>query len=365
MQIGGATDANLLVALHEGVFETPPWQTFLERLRAQTRASYASLIFRPTEGMPSIQLFAGEQLSPPFRRLFEERYGDDPLPYRAMRPGRVYAGEELIDPANARHRALFDEVLIPAGMRHIRTMRVTEESGTDAWLTIITAQPSPASGSALLGRIAPHLRAALRCFMALERERLRSAISGEAMSRLNFGWLTLDDRCRILDATSNVDAILKRTSLLRRGRYDRLTFASPALDREVEALVRGFAHDPEARPRAINLSQDPWMDMLVAPVPADAASPGSTATAIVYLSGDRQSRSDRCEQLVELFGLLPSEARLAWAIAQGRSIARAAEELGLTIETARSYSKRVYSKTGATGQASLVRIIFTSVLAIA
>ena len=54
----------------------------------------------------------------------------------------------------------------------------------------------------------------------------------------------------------------------------------------------------------------------------------------------------------------------AWAMAQGRSIAEAAQDLGLTVETARNYSKKIYSKTGAGGQADLVRIIFTSVLAI-
>ncbi|PHX98275.1 MAG: chemotaxis protein CheY, partial [Rhodospirillaceae bacterium] len=37
---------------------------------------------------------------------------------------------------------------------------------------------------------------------------------------------------------------------------------------------------------------------------------------------------------------------------------------GLTVETARNYSKKIYAKTGARGHAELVRIILTSVLAI-
>ena len=69
--------------------------------------------------------------------------------------------------------------------------------------------------------------------------------------------------------------------------------------------------------------------------------------------------------LVDVFGLLPSEARLAWAIAQSRSIAEAAGEHGLTEQTARNYSKEIYAKTGACGQAKLVRNILTSVLALA
>ena len=43
----------------------------------------------------------------------------------------------------------------------------------------------------------------------------------------------------------------------------------------------------------------------------------------------------------------------------------AAADLGLTVETARNYSKKIYAKTGARGQAELVRNILTGVLALA
>lgn len=73
--------------------------------------------------------------------------------------------------------------------------------------------------------------------------------------------------------------------------------------------------------------------------------------------------SAKCEQFVNLFGLLPSEARLAWQLAQGTSFADAAAMVGITEETGRSYSKKIYAKTD--GQPELVRILLTSVLAIA
>jgi len=62
--------------------------------------------------------------------------------------------------------------------------------------------------------------------------------------------------------------------------------------------------------------------------------------------------------------LLPSEARLAWVLAQGVSISDAAEAVGISVETARNYSKKIYAKTGARGHPELVRIILTSVLTI-
>ena len=83
-----------------------------------------------------------------------------------------------------------------------------------------------------------------------------------------------------------------------------------------------------------------------------AAHPG--AAAVAYIQGDSRSLAGRHEQLAELFGLLPSEARFALALARGLSIAEAAESLGLTLETARNYSKKVYAKMGARGQADLI-----------
>ena len=47
------------------------------------------------------------------------------------------------------------------------------------------------------------------------------------------------------------------------------------------------------------------------------------------------------------------------------SIDEAAGEVGLTIETARNYSKKIYAKAGARGQPELVRNILVSVLALA
>lgn len=359
-----ATEGDLIAALHEGVFEQPLWHSFLELLRIHAKASCSCLIFRPSERDAMVLLFAGTEPPEHFQRIFRERYEAAPLPHQTMREGRIYDLDQLIDPGDPFRQSFYADMLAPGGGRYLRTVRITEQSGVDAWLSIVSDNDFGAVDSSLLSRIVPHFRMALRNFVALERERFRSSISSEAFGRLNFGWITLDAKCRILDTTPNVEQIFKRTSLLRRGRYNRLTFASASLDRQVTALVGRFAFHGESQSQAINLNQDPWMDMLITPVQPHLVSPGSSSVAIIYLNGDQWSRSDRCEQLVDLFGLLPSEARLAWAIAQGLSIAKAAETLGLTLETARNYSKKIYAKTGASGQADLVRIIFTSVLAI-
>jgi DNA-binding CsgD family transcriptional regulator len=357
-------DSSLLASLHDGMFQQPLWHDFLERLRGRVQTPYAGLIFCPPGETTFVELQTDPARSLNINRIFADTLDIRSSPRYAMREGRVYALDELIEAHDAALSAWRDEELLPLGIEDLRAVRVAEASGVDVWL-IIGGRQLSSSATSLLTALAPHLRIAMRGFVALERERLRSSLASEAFGRLNFGWLTLDAHCHILDMTTHVDQLFQRNSLLRRGRYDRLTPASPELDRELTALVKQFAQDAEARPRAINLSRDPWMDMLVAPFRGGSVAAGGAPVAIVYLSGDRSSQADRCEQLVELFGLLPSEARLAWEIAQGIPIADAAANLNLTVETARNYSKKIYAKMGARGQAELVRIILSSVLAIA
>jgi DNA-binding NarL/FixJ family response regulator len=58
-----------------------------------------------------------------------------------------------------------------------------------------------------------------------------------------------------------------------------------------------------------------------------------------------------------MFGLTPSESRLAAALASGLSLEATAEREGWTLNSARSYLKTVFEKVGVTRQADLVRVV--------
>lgn len=339
-------DDDLVRLLHEGVFETPLWERFLSHLRARTGATRASIRFGALGDGSLGSLHAGEAAA------------REDLPNRSMREGRVYALEDFEDSAAPRAGG------VVGGVSSLRTVRVAEPGGVEIWLACQGDNNLGPAVGALLHALVAHLRIALRTFAALERERLRSSVAGEAVERLRLGWIALDSRCTILEASANMEEMFRWGALLRKGRYDRLVPASPAIDRQITALLKSYAGGGEARPQAFTLSQDPWYHMLVTPAARRSIAEGLNPAAIAYVSGDRSSQADRWDQLVDLFGLLPSEARLAWVLAQASSIPEAAERLGITVETARNYSKKIYAKTGARGHAELVRLVLTSVMAI-
>lgn len=368
----GDDAANLIEPLISGMVEDPPWSTFILRLRRRAKADYASLTFRPLrDGAPHnrvVHLASGRQSPPIVAQLYRDSlYKSDPLPYHDMVDGRVYALPELLRAGDPRHDAYREQLLSPSGMNILRIMRVVEASGVSAWLTLSRRKREfTPEDDALMAALAPYLRAALTSYIALERERITASVANEAVRRMNFGWLTLDAEGRILDVDAHGETLLADSKILIRGRGDKLAARDTAVERDIVAAVKALIADPRARPRAIVLSREPWLDMLL----VKAAKVGSGATRpaptlVAYVHSDQGSSADRREQLGQLFDLTPRQASLALALSRGMSIAEAAAELGLSVESARTYSKRIYAKTGARGQADLVRFVHRSVLTIA
>lgn len=367
----GEDAAALVEPLIAGMVENPPWAVFLERLKARVAADYCSLVFRPLPfGTPEarvIHLYAGEP-SPPLvsRHYREELYRSDPMPYHDMVEGKVYPLDELLQFEDPAHRDYLAQLLTPSGMNHMRMIRIAEAGGVSGWITITrrTGDFAP-EADLLLADLAPYLRAAMRGHVALERERMGAAVANDAIRRMNFGWVTLDGEGRVLDTDFTGAELLAASGTLIRGKDGRLTARDPDLRTEIVKAVAGLLSDVHSRPRAIVLSREPWFDLLLV---ASAQQMGTTQVSpaiVAYVHADNWSSADRCDQLGQLFDLAPSEARLALALSRGMSITEAAGELGLTVESARTYSKRIYAKTGARGQADLVRFIHRSVLAIA
>jgi DNA-binding CsgD family transcriptional regulator len=360
---------DLLPPLLDGVFEDPPWSRFLDRLRHETQADYAALTFRPP-GKPLnqvVHLYSGAASPPLVSQLYHEQlYATDPLPYYHLAEGRAYALHELLRAGEPLHDSYYRDFLVPSGMTAMRMMRVMEASGVNGWLNITRREGDfCADDDALLQAIAPYLRGALRNFVALEHERFNAAMANDAISRLAFGWFTLDASLQVLDCDRQGEALLAHSGILGRNASGRLTARPRALEQDITSAVRALAADTRSRPRALILSRDPWLDMLLMPIHKRSISAKPDPAIIAYVHGDNWSSADRCEQLAELFLLLPSEARLALALSRGMTITEAAAELGLTVETARNYSKKIYSKLGARGQSDLVRFVMRSVLAIA
>ena len=371
MVLCSMTYDDLVVAAYDGIFETPLWARFLEGLREAAGAHYAGLMFRPADRpfSEAIELSAGRRAPPDIQRIYVENFqGLDPFRdvQLQLADDHVYALREMLRDENPEHRAFLDKIMLPGGLEYMRLVRVTEASGTSAWLSFArSGEDFGAEANALLLAISRHLKQALRMHLALERERQRAEIGIRAIERMNAGWISLDAQACIVEQSAEAQQIMADSGQLRVTHANQIAAADKGANQRLAHAIADIIANPNSRPHAVNISRDPWVDVLI----TRSNDPGTGTTrnpvVVMFVQGDQKSAADRQDQIAELFGLLPSEARLAFALSRGMSIVEAAEALNLTEGTARNYSKKIYEKMGARGQSDLVRFILTSVLALA
>ncbi|UIP07433.1 hypothetical protein LY632_03280 [Erythrobacter sp. SDW2] len=338
---------DLVALLHRGTLASEPWGDFLSALRRRMGADRALIFLASTNGAELSRIEPGSPAA-----LQVEDIAVLTSRHSPVRPKRVFAGPDLEDvPA-------LPQLRTSLGVSHLRLLRVDESGGASALLVIgKNGEDFAAADVSLLANLADHLEIALRTWAALEQERMRAGISGEAIRRLNFGWFLLDRSGVIVDCSAEAEALLhERRAVSRTPRGlllpDRRE-AQGALRRYLERLGRG-----EMASRAVHLSDEPWLDMLLTP------RGGGAQMVAAYVHGEAPTSAERSAQLMQLFGLNAKEAQLALLISRGVTINEAAGQLGLTRESTRLYSKRLYAKTGTRGQADLVRLILASVVAL-
>ncbi|WP_311269500.1 helix-turn-helix transcriptional regulator [Sphingobium sp. WCS2017Hpa-17] len=362
MQLTSADETDLLLPLYAGVHDQQEWSTFLERLRRRTGAIYASLIF--TQGdMPihlSKEVFAGRNLRAEARAVGLERiYDKDRLPYRSLRPGRVYQISELVS-GDAEFRAFHETFNGEMGLTDERIVRIKEQEGTSAWLMLARdSDLFSAADGALMAAVAPHVAVALRGFVLTERQRVRGAASQEGLARAGVGWIALGRDARIIDYDRNLLPLLGHIHGSENILGERLHLDPPAAQRLSQAAL-DFARDANAPPRIAILRETPQIDALLIPMTERPEAALDVPVLLLFCRFSHAAVHDQRPFLRHIFGLSPREAELALALCDGRSLSEACSAMGLRSETIRSYAKSIYAKMGVRGQPELVRKIFLS-----
>jgi hypothetical protein len=348
MQISRTDELELLTVLHDGMHEQPAWGTFLGRLVRRVGATGARLLL--ARGEAGLQFRAQANTRQIIVRARSTSEPDDPVPYGSLRPHRVYSLSELQSPPGVAGR------IVRAGADDL-----------DGWLAILSEEEdfTPSAG-ALLTALAPHLSIAFRNYAAVERDRLERRVGDWALGRLGRGWLALTATGRVVAADELGEKVLREGVHLRRSAERRLLAASPVAHQRLMRAIETVASDTRASPRAVRIAEDPQLELLITPIAAEASdAPMIGASVAAHIQIPPPVGADPATALGELFDLSPAVARFAWALGRTGGIAESAEQLGLTIETARFYSKTLYAKLGVKGQAELARRILTSAAVLA
>ncbi len=233
-----------------------------------------------------------------------------PAGFAGLRLSRVYTGEEL----DARGLSF-------GGWADLRAIGMAVGAST-AWLIIARARGEfRAVDSAALASIAPLLAQGLALQEQVQALHARASRAERMARRLGVGAVEFDAQGRCTGADSTAREML----------------AEAGLSLSDLGATTGGVHRVTA---TLEITHTPDGAFL-----RDTALPLPDARVIAVA-----------------LGISLPEARLARALGMGDSLAQAAARLGLTIETARAYSKQIFAKTAMSGQPALMRRLWTSAL---
>jgi DNA-binding CsgD family transcriptional regulator len=245
-----------------------------------------------------------------------------PPVYLGLRLGRVYSGAELAE------RGQSPGAMAQAGDCRAIGLRLAEGVG---WL-VLTRRRAEFRGaeSAALAAIAPHVAQAVALAQQLGQLHAQAQIAARHLRLMGVGIVHWD----------------------RAGR----AIAQDDIARDMLARLPSGANLP-APPEGLRFCRPaPWLEMVV------QTSTQGHRIGILRATARPLPPPD---VLAQALGLSLSEARLAHALGEGCSLGEAAARLGLTVETARSYSKQIFAKTGTRGQPDLIRRIWAGALPLA
>ena len=79
------------------------------------------------------------------------------------------------------------------------------------------------------------------------------------------------------------------------------------------------------------------------------------AVAAIFI-GARPDEREVAEIAAATYGLTPAEARVLTSLLSGRTLAETATDLGIAANTVKTHLDRIFSKTGVSRQADLMRL---------
>jgi DNA-binding CsgD family transcriptional regulator/PAS domain-containing protein len=210
--------------------------------------------------------------------------------------------------------------------------------------------------------VSPHLQRATRICERLSQMRIVRDSTVETLNRIADPVFLLDENLRIVFANGAAESLLNERGGLA-NRKGILIAGSSQESASLRRLIVGAARRPrgEAAGGTMALSRTPPrrpLGVLVAPLESqDRRQAFRPGLAIMFVSDPDRAQLPPREHLRNLYGLTPMEAAVALGIARGDALPTVAEELGVSLTTARTHLQHIFDKTATRRQGELVRLL--------
>ncbi len=353
-----AVPSEVAALLHAGLIDQQTWRSGLSALTDILEAHHLLVVAADVaDGKQSDSVMRGARLTEEQLGVFASLSDDIQRMTAQMEIGRAVPNEIVVPNAIFYRTRFYHEAVRPAGGHYGVAARPTRST------LVVACRPQRAGSFSrahvqTLQSILPTLEATFRLKSRLEHLERRASMLERALDEVgDLGIFLLDQRGFVIYLNRAAEQIIQAED----GLYWKRGELVGARDADTSRLRRTL-WDGSGKLCALSRPSS-RRPLVTRAVSIDAASAdrlqesGATRTLLFVRDPDKTGHND-FDLIAATLGLTRREARLAALLAGGRSIAEAADEIGITIGNARTHLKRIFNKTDTHRQAELVRVLF-------
>ena len=354
----------LALSAYEAAAEPALWPGFLERCNDALRSDI-TLIQVHDIRLKQSNILSAFGISTPFKQSYNEHYSKLNVWREGGRelyvPGNVNLDQEQC-PRPVFERSEFNhDYLRRMNIAHSLGAIIARRHSQAPTLTVLRGSCKGAYGEEerkVAKFLLPHLaRAWTVC------ERLELLAAGESvLDNLRVGVVFLGSGGAAVCCNRRAEEIFRAGDglSLRDGRL--WTWDRTASAQLCQAIDHALSPDRPMGPAAVPAPRTSRLrayQVVVAPLRARLRQFTGMAAplAVVLIMDPERPGPAKLDLLIQLYGLTPKEAEMASRLAEAKSVEQAADEMGITYQTARTHLRRIFSKTGTSRQTELLLLV--------
>ncbi|WER49041.1 helix-turn-helix transcriptional regulator [Cupriavidus sp. WKF15] len=354
--------------LYEGILDETAWRSSLARLRDASESMHASLV----EYTPLNHRFRVNEIHDLNQELVDAYNGH----YQAEDPSRTYTrqmavGDWYIDSRDLGQAGM---IRLPFYRDFMHRFRLGSVMGClverkpyqDIYFSLqkpIGCRPYQATDARRLGWAIPHLRQALSLRERTQDASVLDELSARVLEQFPFGLIVFAPDGKVLLSNGSGERWVRRLlpgsqgASLGQVRHDGWRLRKSFPEMLSAACSPGAAVAAQATHACDDSGQSASVIVLPLPPAHRLARQWQRPAALVAIREAGTAPPMLSGVLRELFGLTPSEIRLATLLTTGVGLPEASARLSIGHETARSQLKMIFNKTETGSQARLAHLL--------
>lgn len=364
----------LVGMVYDAALDQHKWPTFLEAF-ANAVGGYSSILRSVDVQTNAAGFVASVGYDPAWQSAYCNHFVKMDFVTRTLYqlpPGVIRSTDTVFNQSEQRKTEFYNDYYLPQDKQHaMGALLIKDGSQT----LLFSAQRGKLAGAfgeeqaRLMDRLLPHVTRAVQMHHRIGTLTAEKESALGALDQLRMGVILANSSGAPLFVNRAAELMLAegRGIIAHQGRLALFDASGTArLYQLIFDAAQGAHGASIGGDMRIALPSGEYMQCMVMPIPLELAARWDVALASgcvgLFLSKPSGLQLPP-KRLAALYGLSPAEARLAARLAAFRSVEQAADDLCISVHTARSQLKAVFAKSGAQSQSELLMLLATGTLA--